>query len=316
MYSIYLDLNVFDQIEKHHKLSSTDAEPYKFLLHCLKSEDLYTHYSHAHITDLVQAYKPEDTKKLEGHLKNIGDLANDVCICLSEGDVDVTIAEVDIFTYFNFVLEASKNIVTTEDIMAQFGEYANDESPISPEMEKALEHPLIQKLYPKTFKTRMNKSILEDNIEAPQRMHDDPALFRVVKKLMNPANMNEYKQTLPPGEKLDKQVEKYLKGVDFEARLDKYGPQGKTSDNEWYDKIVNLYYRTDFKGFKTDKTFTSLMQDAEHTFYAAHFDIFITNDKGCHYKASEVYSKLGLGTKVFTAKEFYDYAFSNFIPEL
>ncbi|WP_343633975.1 hypothetical protein [Fluviicola sp.] len=84
MYSIYLDLNIFDRIEKIQRVSSDEAEPYKFLVHCLKSGDFYTHYSHAHITDLVRAYKPEDTTKLEGHLKNIGDLSNHVYICLSE----------------------------------------------------------------------------------------------------------------------------------------------------------------------------------------------------------------------------------------
>lgn len=39
--------------------------------------------------------------------------------------------------------------------------------------------------------------------------------------------------------------------------------------------------------------------------------VFITDDDKCHYKATKVYEKLKLGTKVFTAKEFYDYAMSN-----
>ncbi len=307
---IYLDLNIFDRLEKIERLRPEEAEPYKFLLHCFGSGVFITLYSHAHITDLTRAYNPEETTALEGHLRNIGALTKNLCVCLVDGDADVTLAEMDIFTYFYYVLEASENIGTTEDIMALFPEHFNDDSPIPPEMEKALENPLVQRLYPNTFKTRMMKSMLEDNIDAVQKMREDPSLFRDVKKMMNPANMSEFKKTLALGEKLDKEVEKNLKNLNFEAQLDKYGPKGKMNDNVWYDKIVNLYFRTDFKGYKTDREFTGLLVDAEHTFYASHCSIFITNDDRCHYKAKEVYKQLNLKTEVFTAKEFYDYSMS------
>ena len=46
-----------------------------------------------------------------------------------------------------------------------------------------------------------------------------------------------------------------------------------------------------------------LFDDALHTFYAAHFDFFITNDDRCKYKAEKTFEKLKVKTEVIKINE-------------
>lgn len=46
-----------------------------------------------------------------------------------------------------------------------------------------------------------------------------------------------------------------------------------------------------------------MFDDGLHTFYAAHFDYFITNDDRCKYKAEKNYDKLNISTRVMKIED-------------
>jgi hypothetical protein len=325
---IYLDLNVFDRLEKLERLTPEEAEPYQLILNCLQNDVLKAVYSNAHIGDLIRAYKnsPSDTTALERHLQHIGDLTNNLCMCLYWKEVDVKVDERDIFQFFNSSLEDSNQ--TRTSFMGLFDSMQDDENPelnaavenakgilhafgdlpITPELEKAFEYPLYQQMYPKTFETKNMASFLDDMMTLDERMSADPGLYRDLKRMMNPDNMNEFMKVLPEGQEFDKkEFKQTLKSIDLDAAMKEHTPQTKVSENPLYDELTSLYAQIDFKGFKSDKDFANMIDDGNHTFYAAHCLYFITEDLRCHYKAKEVYKQLNLGTQVFTPKEFLEF---------
>ena len=95
----YIDLNIFDRLEKIDKLSESEKTNYQILLSLLTEKKLLTVYSNAHLNDLFRGYQknPDFT---EGHLKNIQSLTNNLCICQYWGEKTVRLHHRDIFEFF------------------------------------------------------------------------------------------------------------------------------------------------------------------------------------------------------------------------
>jgi len=333
---IYLDLNVFDRLEKLERLAPEEAETYQYILDCLNSEQFETMYSNAHINDLIRAHNNSpsgDTTALEGHLNNLSSLTNNLCICQYWKEENVRIHNREVSEFFNSSLsESDKPMPTFTELMGSLSEGAEDvgldpntlksigdttiglfDYSIEDQIKEMMEHPILQKMFPKTAETKNMLSMLDDILSLHDRMVADPKFYREIKQLMNP---QELLKLLPEDQKVNKQeIKKALKGFDFDAEMDKYAPKTKTSENPWYDKITDAYSRIDFKGFKSDKEFSNMMDDARHTCYGAYCSFFITNDDRCHYKATEVYRLLGIGTLVMKPKEFVDYMKSQMSSE-
>jgi len=92
--------------------------------------------------------------------------------------------------------------------------------------------------------------------------------------------------------------------LNIDDAWEKYAPKNKTSDNVAYQKITETYFKIDFRGYKSDEKFSNMIDDSLHVFYGAHCDYFITIDDKCHYKAAEIYHKLGIETRVMKPDEF------------
>lgn len=328
---IYLDLNVFDQLEKIERLTPEEAEPYQLILNCLQSGALTTVYSNAHISDLIRAYNSpsRNTTALNGHLQNLSVLTNNLCMCLYGQQKDIKVDHRDVLEFFNSSLEDSQQ-PQPSTFSGLISSMTNDtdlelvDSLLQKTIEsmstlvlqafpgdfmKAFEYPLYQKMFPNTYSSGDMKYMLDDLLTLNTRIGQDQEMYRELKRMMNPDNFNEFVKVLPPGQTIDKkELKESLKKYNIESMLETYAPNTKTSDNEWYDQITNLYSKIDFKGFKTDKDFDNMLDDANHTFYGAHCSFFITEDTRCHYKATEVYKQLNIPTKVFTPKEFLQYA--------
>ncbi|GAA0874393.1 hypothetical protein GCM10009118_08010 [Wandonia haliotis] len=326
---IYLDLNVFDRIEKRQRLSKEEAEPLELIYKLIENETLAAVYSNAHISDLVRAYENSpsgDTSQLNGHIEHIGALTKNLCMCLYWNEVDVKVETRDIFEFFNSSLEESENEYSSfsglfdtisdlsgltntnelQELQAQIPELS--EVMLPDEFEQMFEYPIFQQMYPKAFETKSMGAFMDDMLTLGQRMQENPDIYRDLKRLMNPNNINEFVKVLPPGTEINKkELKQSMKSIDIEAEMEKHTPSTKTSKNPRYDEITTLYSKIDFKGFKSDSHFINMIDDANHTFYGAHTNYFITLDKKCHYKAKEVYKKLNIGTMVFTPKEFLTY---------
>ncbi|XOV67589.1 MAG: hypothetical protein ACFHU9_00175 [Fluviicola sp.] len=322
---IYLDLNVFDRIEKREQLNKEEAEPFELIHRLIENGNLAAVYSNAHISDLIRAHKNSpsgDTSKLDGHIEHMSALTKNLCMCLYWNETDVKVDTRDVLEFFNSSLEESENDYTSfsglfnsltdgldipnDALGTQIPELYETELP--EEFNQMFEYPIFQQMYPKAFETKSMGAFMDDLLTVGQRMQDNPDIYRDLKRLMNPNNFNEFAKVLPPGTEINKhEFKKSLKGMDIEAEKEKYEPTTKTSKNPLYDEITTLYSKIDFKGFKSDSHFINMIDDANHTFYAAHCQVFITLDSKCHYKAKEVFEKLDIGTLVFTPSEFVTY---------
>lgn len=97
-----------------------------------------------------------------------------------------------------------------------------------------------------------------------------------------------------------KDIPKHLELRDI---VDAYTPKNKTSDNVMYSKVLDIFFKYDFAGYKSDGHFNNMFDDALHTFYASHFNFFLTNDERCKFKAEKTFEKLKIKTKVLKIEE-------------
>lgn len=326
---IYLDLNVFDRLEKLERLSPEEAETYQYLLDCLRSGEFQTMYSNAHINDLIRAFNNSpsgDTTALEGHLHNLSVLTNNLCICQYWNEENVRIENRNVSEFFNNSLMENQKETSTQTFTELINSLASDTKnlvlddstsktigeittglfniPLEDQFLGMLDNPILQKMFPKATETKNMMSMLDDILSLSERMEADPKLYRELKKLMNPKLMA---QLIPDEQSNKHEIKQALKNLDMDAEMEKYAPKTKTSENPWYDKITDAYSKIDFKGYKSDREFSNMMDDARHTCYGAYCSFFITNDDRCHYKANEVYKQLGIGTLVMKPQEFVEY---------
>lgn len=86
-----------------------------------------------------------------------------------------------------------------------------------------------------------------------------------------------------------------------------------------YDEFTTLYLILDIIGYKSDKlskpmnTMTNITNDGLHSFYGAHCEYLVTDDKNLGRKSKAIYHKLGLPTKVLSTSEFIE-SFNEIIP--
>jgi hypothetical protein len=92
--------------------------------------------------------------------------------------------------------------------------------------------------------------------------------------------------------------------LDLETIIDEYKIESKYNKNPQYDRLFDVFFKFDIKGYKSDGQFPNMIDDCLHTYYGSYCDYFITNDDRCKHKAIKTYEKLGISTKVLTAKEF------------
>lgn len=72
----YIDLNIFDRLEKLDKLDQQDKVFYQTLYNLLDDKNITTAYSNAHLNDLFREYQ-KNLAYIDGHLANIKLFTND-----------------------------------------------------------------------------------------------------------------------------------------------------------------------------------------------------------------------------------------------
>lgn len=95
----YIDLNIFDRLEKIDKLPDSDKQNYETLLSLLTERKITTAYSNAHLNDLFRGYQ-KNPDFIDGHLNNIRNLTNNLCICQYWGEKSARWHYRDIFEFF------------------------------------------------------------------------------------------------------------------------------------------------------------------------------------------------------------------------
>jgi len=87
-----------------------------------------------------------------------------------------------------------------------------------------------------------------------------------------------------------------------------------------YDEFTTLYLCLDIIGYKSDKlskpmnTMTNITNDGLHSFYGAHCEYLVTDDKNLTRKSKAIYHKLEMPTKVLSTSEFVE-SFNEIVPQ-
>ena len=309
---IYLDWNVFDRIEKIDRLNEEEKLIYSQLELIINDEAIYVPYSNAHLRDLLRGYK-KNPKYISGHLEIIERLTNNLCICQYWRKKKSTWHYRSVNEFFD---ELKKEKGDEKD---SFEELINWDTSGLWELQKKnlkiqtvpkefkliyAENPIFKIIYPRT-KNEMNMlALCSDLYNFSILINKDYSLYKSLKKFIIRA-MNKLKKNpklVTSLKSINRETPNYL---EIDSIFDEFTKNHKREkDNPLYHKIFDTFFKFDLKGYKTDGQFVNMIDDGLHTFYAAHCDIFLTNDDRCKDKAEKTFERLKIRTKVFTAKVF------------
>jgi len=303
----YIDLNIFDRLEKLDKLEQPDKGLYQALYSLLTEKHIVTAYSNAHLNDLFRGYKKNPTY-IDGHLANIKSFTDNLCICQYWGEKTAKWHYRDIFDFFNekvteweFEPNSYDDLFKDEPLIRQTIELYKL-IPLPPEFKKGYIDPMFGIMFPLS-KIHNNQYALQSDIYNFQsRLKSDYGLYKSFRTylLTSLQKVKNNKDLIKSVNSNFKDLPKHLELTDI---FDAYTPDNKTSDNSMYSKIIDVFFKYDLAGYKSDGHFNNMFDDALHTFYAAHFDYFITNDDSCKYKAEKTFDKLKIKTKVIKIVE-------------
>lgn len=304
---VYLDLNVFDRIEKKDKLNEVENKIYTKIENMILNKEITVPYSNAHLNDLFRGFQ-KNPNYIKGHLNNIEKLSNNLCICQYWGRKETTWHYREIGEFFD---DKKKDW----EFEPETFEELFDENPImevTANMYKLIElpknwklgyqkEPLFGIMYPKSKTENNMYALMVDIYNFQHRLKTDYSLYKTFKshliRSMNKLQNN--KEMLKSMRMNFKDLPKHLDIFEISNLVEIKG-----KDNSNYSKIIETFYKYDLKGYKTDGSYNNMFDDALHTFYASHCDVFVTNDERCKYKAEKTYERLNINTIVITASEY------------
>lgn len=304
---IYIDLNIFDRLEKIHKLEEPEKSYYQTLLDLLKNEQVNTAYSNAHLNDLFRGYQKNPTY-IQGHLDNIQCLTKNLCICQYWGDKAVQWHYRNIFDFFQkkvdeweFELTAYDDLFEDDPLMKKALDLYKL-IPLPKAFKNGYKDPMFGVIFPLSKVHNNMYSLQSDIFNIQSRLRSDYGFYKSLRTyILN--NLNKFRSNKEFINSLNANFKELPKHLELTDIFDAYTPSNKTNGNIFYSKIIETFFKYDLSGYKSDGHFNNMFDDALHTFYAAHFDYFITNDVRCNYKASKVFDRLNIETKVLNITE-------------
>src|SRR5690554_5119486 len=272
----YIDLNIFDRLEKIDKLEGFEKLQYQELTNLLNSGQLITAYSNAHINDLFRGYQKNPTY-IQGHLQNIKYFTNNLSVCQYWGQNEVTWAYRDISDFFNdklneweFEPNSYEELFEDEPLLKSTIELAKL-IPLPPEFKKGYSQESFWGIMFPLSKIHNNQYSLQADIYNFQsRLKSDYGLYKSFRnKLLTSLNkVKNNKEVIKSIQSNFKDLPKHLELTDI---FDAYTPKNKTSENVLFSKVLDTFFKFDFAGYKSDGHFNNMFDDALHTFYASHF---------------------------------------------
>lgn len=304
---VYLDLNIFDRLEKISVLKENEKPFYQDLINLIESGEIITPYSNAHLNDLFRGYQ-KNPNYIDGHLKNIEKLSNNLCICQYWNYSNVTWHYRNIFEFFNekkeeWDLEADSLWELLESVgLPTFQLQLYKSVPLDKNWKKGYTDPMFGIMFPRSKKENSAYALIEDIYGFQHKLKTDYSLYKKFKTYLI-HNINKLKNNKEYLKSVRENFKDLPKHLEMEDILNIHEPKNDQLNNKEYSKVLDLFFKTDLKGYKTDANYNNMFDDSLHTFYAAHCDFFITNDDRCLYKASKTYERLKIRTKVMKANE-------------
>lgn len=315
---VYLDWNIFNQIEKRDSLPEGERLVYTDLYSSIIAKEFLCPYSNAHLNDLIRGYK-KNPSYIEGHINIITELTNDLCICQYWKQNKPLWHSRSVKEFFYSAIEEKElEWESFDDLLDEKYELSGTivmspltimkpllrMKPVPKEFKQIYQaDPIFNIIYPRTRIEMTEYALCCDIYNFSILLNKDFSLYKSLRKFLI-QTLNKYRQNaqlVKTVNKLNPDTPKYL---NMDQLFEQVAIKDSTGISSAYDKFFDSFFKFDLKGYKSDGQFPNMIDDALHSYYAGHCEYFITNDDRCKYKAEKTFERLKISTVVLTAKDF------------
>ncbi|MEO7211194.1 hypothetical protein [Mucilaginibacter sp.] len=274
-------------------------------------------YSAAHIDDLQRSSNHEKTLI---DLNSIKSYTKNQCIAKYWGENEVTYSVRDVLEFFESSTDDKFEIKDTFKFIDEECAKLGIESPLAGlgELTHNIKFETLTELFPDNFNAFLNKSKTDPSLRA--LLEDALELLsnqEVSRSLMKATRLNFDKYILPRKilgnvkhnviSYLNDNLPKTLLKKSFDDFTnDSLNINHKNKPYSYYEWFHTRYANLDLIGYKSDNksTTSNIVTDASHAFYAAHCDLFLTEDSRLRDKAQIIYEESQIGTIILNQKQF------------
>jgi len=327
---IYLDWNIITNLIDPDRIADTLTKNTFLLLKKLLShitDRIIIPYSNAHLNDLIHSYQKGERKRVEESLAFLSKLTGDVCLSQywneefakwhirepSEFFYSILGDEPNAFDNWETFEESLKDVGIDKVFnMFKFIPHGMDFIQIEKH------NPFFASLFPRAQEEDSMYAVIQDIYGLFLKISNNPTVYNELKKMFREGiqidpNIGNFNNVI---EQLDGYLPKTMLNKSFTELYEMN--KGKQSKNKYYDKLIGLYMQLDFVGYKSEKltpknAYDNLFNDALHCFYAAHCDVYLTNDRKHSKKTLAIFKSENISTQVLTTTEFLDFISENSI---
>ncbi|NHZ86845.1 MAG: hypothetical protein GWP19_13385 [Planctomycetia bacterium] len=310
---IYLDWNTLSG------LRNPNTEPFEELNKLIDTfeDDLIIPYSPSHLADLNKDY--ENNKiKIDEDLQYLKSKTKDVAIAKYFGQNETVIERRDLVEFFHEIHSDKFGERTASQIIENAPlELGIDLKPLfdgidltsilpnKEELEKSESGQRFLKQFPQFTETGDFWSLVKDVANQSDLFNQRPEEYNELRKglaqdLNLDPNISNWDSAL---EKLDKYLPDTTIGKSFSEILHE-NVKRYHKEPIFYDYYVSAYNQLGLFGFRPDKLskknrFTNTIEDANHSYYGAVSNCFITNDRVMYYRSKALFEAFEIRSKLF-----------------
>lgn len=317
MIRVYFDWNIFSNIK--NKRGKIFFEIQDFLLN--NKSSILLPYSPAHLQDLERSYFTSEKGKFEtiNDLEFLGDITSNHCLCYNHKEQIVSPNVIHPINYFEdvFIKNKEENIFNLDNLFGndEFGRSLKglmDTFKLLPTgidltMFENIpdEYKIIKDVFKNTFRNNNMGSLLDDIMSMLQNTDEFENVFKKIRsKANNDLKINtDSSKWGEPFMYLDEIFKQNKLNKGFLELANELTQNSKKSVSK-FEYFSNYYMQLDMFGYYKDKKVANLIDDATHSFYAAHTDMFVTDDENTYRKSKAIYKQLNLSTDVLYSKDF------------
>jgi len=323
MIRVYFDWNVFSNLKR----TDHPEVDYQEIKNFIEEHKNYLQfpYTPAHFSDLMKSYKP-DNDFFEQDLKTIEYISENHFICFENNNTQYYFGPP--CEYFKYI-KNKKSITKIDDLLFEADKFSKEFG--------------ISKLgsfVKDIFKTAPNNIVFQDETKnlmdrvCPDLKLDSNNLWEVIENFSSFGEKITYdkdyykdyrNKLLEIGYKLESNsgnweyfnvidnINNFLKGLNIKMTFFELAEASTIPINgnkRYIDSYIAAYTLLDILGYKSDKlrkstdNFLNISVDAEHSFYGAHCDFLVADDRNLRIKSKVLYNEFGIKTKIIEPKEF------------
>jgi hypothetical protein len=279
--------------------------------------ELIIPYSPSHLADLNKDYE-SNRDLVDADLQFLKSKTNDIVIAKYFGQSQTIIDKRDLIGFFQEIHTESLNKRTASEIIENSATELGvdleslftgiDLSSIVPskeELDKSESGRRFLKQFPQFGETGDFWSLVKDVANQSELFEQVPDEYNDLRKglaqdLDLDPNISNWDSAI---EKLNKYLPDTAIGKSFsEMLLENVNRHHK--EPIFYDYYVSAYNQLGLFGFRPDKLskknrFTNTIEDANHSYYGAVSDCFVTNDKVMYYRSKALFEAFEINSKLF-----------------